>query len=401
MPSDPQNPTLAMDGRMLGETRGGVATYARALARAQRAIDPGSLVLRDGPRDSPSPVGQGRWRRRLRALMPGVRTAEARAATPPHPADLHAPDVFRLAQVYFDIHRRPLALRAPGPPRIMHWTYPVPLRLEGWINVYTVHDVIPLLDPTLSPIDPRRHRRLLRAILRPGAEVATVSEAARHDILRLLGCDPARVTNCAQAVEASPGGTPPDGLAPGGYVLACGSVEPRKNIGAIVAAHRRSGIALPLVIAGPDGWRSGGFAFDAPDILRLRDVDERTMPALIANARLLLMPSLAEGFGLPVAEAMALGTPVVTSAGGALAETAGDAALLVDPRDVDGIANAIRMVCDDHGLRRTLIGRGLRNAERFTPARFATRMAAFYADVVERRPVRAYAPGERRDRRGA
>jgi glycosyltransferase involved in cell wall biosynthesis len=94
------------------------------------------------------------------------------------------------------------------------------------------------------------------------------------------------------------------------------------------------------------------------------------------------MPSLAEGFGLPVAEAMALGTPVIASDRGALAETAGNAALAVDPEDADALAAALRRIALDDALRSALIAAGLRNAERFAPARFAERLTRAYAAVM-------------------
>jgi glycosyltransferase involved in cell wall biosynthesis len=94
------------------------------------------------------------------------------------------------------------------------------------------------------------------------------------------------------------------------------------------------------------------------------------------------MPSLAEGFGMPVAEAMAMGVPVVTSSVGALAETAGQAALLVDPLDVAAIASALRRIVADEALHRALAVAGRANAERFTPERFAERLTQAYAIVM-------------------
>jgi hypothetical protein len=97
-------------------------------------------------------------------------------------------DAFRLAQVYFDVHNRPLPVRVPGPPGIMHWTYPVPLVLLGWRNVYTVHDTIPLAHPELTPIDRKRYQRLLQQLGKFAASFITVSNAARDQILGSLRC---------------------------------------------------------------------------------------------------------------------------------------------------------------------------------------------------------------------
>jgi glycosyltransferase involved in cell wall biosynthesis len=106
------------------------------------------------------------------------------------------------------------------------------------------------------------------------------------------------------------------------------------------------------------------------------------MRALIGHARALVMPSLAEGFGIPVAEAMTLGTPVATSDRGALAETAGGAALAVDPLDIAGLAAAIRRLAEEDALCLSLASAGRRNAARFTPARFAERLTRAYAAVM-------------------
>ena len=381
-------PRLCMDARMLVSAGGtGVSSYARELLRAHAAISPAHALLSDRPaleHPAPAPFGRaGRW---LYALRRGTRHA-APVAGGPDPRLLVAPDVFRVAQVYFDVHRRPLRVRLPGPPGIMHWTYPVPLAVEGWHNLYTVHDVIPLLHSELTHIEGRRYRRMLDQLARCAARFIAVSETARAEIVRATGCRSDFVIDCSVAVDASPADPHdlPAGLRRGNFLLICGTVEKRKNVASVLDAYRRAGINMPLVIAGPDGWGAADVSHlvDAiPGAIRLPYLDRPAMRALIGHARGLVMPSLAEGFGLPVAEAMALGTPVIASDRGALMETGGDAALPVDPADVDALATALRRIAQDDALCAALVAAGSRNAERFAPARFAERLTQAYAAVM-------------------
>lgn len=359
----------------------GVARYAASLRAAQlRLSDRAALVgAREGDGPGPPNSAAARARRALAVLPPWAARAEWRGDR------LVAPDLFRTAQAFFTLHRRPLRLRAPGPAGVVHWAYPVPIHVRGWRNLYTVHDVIPLTDPALTPIDAGRHGRLLRALAARAGAIVAVSDAARDAIIGALGCAPDLVVNCSQPVDVgaeTPAELLEPGLVPGRYLLMCGTVEPRKNVAAVVDAFRRSGADLTLVVAGPDGWRSDGLArviAATPGAVRLGYRTRAQMLALIAHARALVMPSLAEGFGLPVAEAMALGTPVLTSRDGALAETAGGAALLVDPRDVDGIAAALARLAADDGLARALAAAGRVQAARFTAAAFEDRLRPLYA----------------------
>ena len=372
-----QKVPLCLDGRMLAAEATGVATYARTVRAALERIGAPPLILDDATRGrfgSAEPRAR-RWRRWIEARASGPVALRA------EPGVFFARDVFALAQARFARTGELLVLRAPGPLGVIHWTYPVAARIAGWRNLYTVHDVIPLTHPALTHSDAAGLRARLAAVLPHADAIVTVSEHSRAEIVRALGVPADRVRNAGLAVELAPPASRalPAGLARQGYFLFHGMAEPRKNLPRLAAAWRASGVATPLVIAGP----GGGEAIDVPRVIRLPYLPREDLTALIAGARALLFPSLAEGFGLPVAEAMALGTPVLTSAGGALEETAGGAALLVDPEDGAAIGSAIARLDGEDALRAELRRAGRARAETaFGLEGFGRRLLAAYAEVV-------------------
>ncbi len=372
----PTFPTACVDARgLLARHGAGVATYAAGLAEALTGAGvPVERLAEAGP-------APGRLRRWLAALPPGARPASLAA-----PGLRTGADPFRTAQVFFDLHRRFMPLRDASPPGLMHWTYPVPLCFIGVPNVYTVHDVIPLQHPALSPVPAARLRRLLRGVGRWAAHVVTVSEVSRAALLAETGWPPGRVTSTGQSVSVAGADLSAPaalGLQPGGYFLCAGTVEPRKNIARLVAAHAASGVSAPLVLAGPDGWRAAGELQGAgPGLRRVPWLPRPALLGLMTGARAVLMPSLAEGFGLPVAEAMALGVPALASEDQALSEIAGGAALLADARSTGALTAAIQALDSDRDLRASLAARGLRRAEEFTPAAHARRLLAVYGGVA-------------------
>lgn len=374
---------LCMDGRVLASGGTGVSTYATALRAAQFELEPASLVLQD--------CGNGsRAARYLEAfrLRPITLARDG--------ARLHATDIFRLAQVRFDITGQLLTLVPPTPGGVMHWPYPVPIWIEGWINIYTIHDLIPILFPDLTSINPNRHRRLLRRVVEAADRIVTVSETSRAEIVETFAVSSDFVVNCSAAIQSDNGeGALPPGLRRGEYFLVCGTIEPRKNHLRIAEAHRASGTKLPLVIAGPPGFKAVEITKQAAsrtNTIWLPYLARDVLATLIRCARALLMPSLAEGFGLPVAEAMAAGTPVLTSDGGALAETAGGSAILVDPLSISDMAASIGQLTNDADLCRSLAIAGRENVRRFSPQNFVARLATVYAGdfpLVDRDMTRA------------
>lgn len=175
------------------------------------------------------------------------------------------------------------------------------------------------------------------------------------------------------------------------YVLYVGSTEPRKNLVRLLDAFARLRLATctwHLVIVGARDWTARRIVH-AVERLQLRDavhftglVQEDDLPGLYCGADLFVFPSLLEGFGLPVIEAMACGTPVVTSTSSSLPEVAGDAAVLVDPYDPAAIAHAMLRVLEDRALALELRARGMARARQFTWEQAARRITAVYEKVV-------------------
>jgi len=174
------------------------------------------------------------------------------------------------------------------------------------------------------------------------------------------------------------------------FILSLGTLEPRKNYVRLIEAHawlrRQMPRAPNLVIVGGRGWLyedifaaarkwgDGGVRF-------LGFVPDEDLPALYSLAALFVFPSLYEGFGIPPLEAMACGTPVVCSDRPSLPETAGDAALMVDAEDVEGLAAAMRQVLEDEALRARLVERGFAQAQRFTWEKAAQKLLAAYQEI--------------------
>jgi glycosyltransferase involved in cell wall biosynthesis len=313
------------------------------------------------------------------------------------------PDLYSLAHRAFDRYAAVTPVRfevAEHPvPDIVHWTCPMPVYAKGAINVVTVHDLIPLRLPHTTLDDKTTYAARLRASLDRADHIAVVSEQTRRDVVEWLGVDESKVTNTYQAVSLPKDQTDRPqsaviedlegvlGLEWRGYYLYFGAIEPKKNVARIIEAHLASGVAAPLVIVGGRGWLNEDENALLNDIAagaapgRVRRFDYMPYPLLISlvrGARAVLFPSLYEGFGLPVLEAMALNTPVLTSTQGALPEVAGDAALLVDPYNVDAIKAGIRALDNDEGLRRHLAAEGLIQARKFSPDAYRVRLKGLY-----------------------
>jgi glycosyltransferase involved in cell wall biosynthesis len=247
-----------------------------------------------------------------------------------------------------------------------------------------VHDLAFRIRPQEVPWQQRVYMRaVLGRALRQAAAVLVPSESTRRDLLELytdLALE-SKLSVIGEGVPpAAPAGPLPAGLEPG-FILAVGTVEPRKNYPRLLAAFRRlRARSVPfiingrpgvpqLVIAGRAGWAYGDTLHRIaaePGVRYLGHVDEPTLTALYESASVLAFPSLYEGFGLPLLEAMANGVPAVVGAAGALPDLALGAAIAVQPDDVDAIAGALERLLSDEKLRAKLGEDGKRRAASFT-----------------------------------
>lgn len=296
----------------------------------------------------------------------------------------------------------PLALRNYR-PALCHCTN---LTAPLWApcpTVVTIHDLTLKLMPGHHPL---RRRAVMGILLAPTARQAThiiaVSETSKRDIVRMLAVPEEKVTVIYEAAASWFQPRPAAEIAPvlrrysleaGQYILYVGTIEPRKNLIRLVRAFaeaRAAGRREPLVLVGALGW---GFepVFAEIERLNLRDavvhlgfVSTDELVALYNGAAVFVFPSLYEGFGLPPLEAMACGTPVITSATSACGELAGEAALLIDPGDEAAIAGALRQVLEDQDLAAELRQRGLAHAARFSWQQAAEKTLAVYEAAATR-----------------
>ncbi len=335
----------------------------------------------------------------------------------PSPWDLTAPAGERVRVV--DLPCSPFALRQQwAVPRLLarlradlyHSPYYLMPYRVGLPTVLTVHDLIPLLFPRQSTWQARLlFRWTLMLALRASQRVIAVSGSTARDLQRHFRVPSERVSVIPEAPDPAFYPRPSAeveavrqkyGL-PESFVLYVGSNKPHKNLSRLIEAWSRLTLHVSrftshvsrftLVIAGV--WdprypepRLRAERLGLQSVRWLGPVPEADLPALYSAAALFVFPSLYEGFGLPVLEAMACGVPVICSNTSSLPEVAGDAALLVDPTDAQSLAAAIAGLLEDESRREEMRERGLQQAARFSWDRTAAMTLEMYREVAGRKP---------------
>jgi glycosyltransferase involved in cell wall biosynthesis len=360
--------------------KAGIGRYAGSLARALVACCPGrfSLFYND-VRGIKAPVG--------------LESVPARTVHAGYRPWRMAVWLGQLFGVGFD-------WLVPG-AELFHATEHLLPPLHGVPTVLTVHDMI-------FKLFPEHQKRLnfwyLNATMplycRRAHAIITVSESSKRDIVAHYRLDPAKITVIREAAAPEFVPAPPAAVLhvrqrydlPDQFLLHVGTIEPRKNLTRLVEALQRlrsEGHRIPLVVVGGKGWLYDAFFQRLEELEVCEDVilpgyvPPADLPAVYTAAKAAVMPSVYEGFGLPLLEAMACGTPVISSNASSLPEIGGDAARYFDPYSVEEAARAIQTVWTDGELRETMRKRGLEQAAGFSWARAAEETLVVYERVLD------------------
>lgn len=280
----------------------------------------------------------------------------------------------------------------------------VPPRIKGKV-ITTIHDMTYELYPeTMDKRNLKRIKNDIQYSVDRSDKIITVSESSKNDIIKFLNVDESKIEIVYNGVDYEKFNkyyTEDIKLIvrnkynlPQNYILYMGTLEPRKNIDSIIEAFalikkQKDFDNIKLVIAGKKGWLFEDI-FNLVDKLNLKDhviftdyVDETDKPIIYNMAKLFVFPSLYEGFGIPVLEAMASSVPVIASNVSSLPEVAGNAAILVNPKDIEGIAKNIIKILSDDDLKNELVRKGHIQAQKFTWEASAEKLYNIYKEIMK------------------
>ncbi len=273
---------------------------------------------------------------------------------------------------------------------------PTGLRQRGIRSVVTIHDLIFMRYPELYPwIDRTIYRRKFRHAAHGSDRIVAISEQTKRDIVHFLQVDDTKIDvvyqGCHPAfkqryTDAEKGDVRMRYALPQDFILNVGTIEKRKNALAIAKAITR--LDVPLVIAGrPTAYQRELEAYIARHglakrIIFIHGADTADLAKLYQMAHLFVYPSLFEGFGIPIVEALFSGVPVITTDGGCFPEAGGSHSHYVDPQDTEALAVAISGLLDNRSLRGTMIAHGQEFAQRFDDERIANHMATLYDSLL-------------------
>jgi len=323
---------------------------------------------------------------------------------------LTSPLIYRRARVYFKLTGRFLPVVADPMPDVAHWTTPHPIYMPNTRNIYTIHDVIPLKLPYTTMDDRRRYLGMIKGAVNHASQIISVSETTTRDLLAIAPEAAGKITNTSQSIAPlrSDFARNPDdrqqlrnllGVDHKKFFIFLSAIEPKKNLGRLIEAFLASDSPYPLVVVGKKAWlyenelrplnyqatreKLGLTPKGKTRIVQLDYVSHDLVGKLVRAARAVLFPSLYEGFGLPILEAMTAGTPVMTSNSGAMAEIARPGtALLIDPLNVEEMTGAIERLARDDDLCTKLSATGMARARDYNWDDYRKKLMQAYENGV-------------------
>lgn len=274
---------------------------------------------------------------------------------------------------------------------------PLNIKKAGVKSVVTIHDLIFLRYPEYYPlIDRQIYLLKFRHACKVADKVIATSEATKADIITYFGTDPQKIEVVYQTCdpvfripleEENKEFARKKYNLPEKYILYLGTIEKRKNALTLVKAYLNETIDIPLLIAGkPTDYLSeiNDYLKQNPagnGIIFRHNIETADLPALYQSASLFVYPSVFEGFGIPILEALYSGVPVITSTGSCFAETGGDAALYCDPYDIQQMSNCISSVLNDQGTRESMIKKGFVHSAKFDELHVASNLMRVYENL--------------------
>jgi len=258
-------------------------------------------------------------------------------------------------------------------------------------TIVTVHDLVFIRYPEFYKyLDRIIYRRRMKYACKTATKIIAISEQTKSDIVNFIGADPRKIEIIHQSVsplffeKAATEKVKEKYKLPEQFILAVGTIEERKNQLSILKALQAKKMDIPLVLVGePTSYTNDIHKYIAAGniknpVIFLKNIPEKDLAAIYQLAGLSIYISVFEGFGLPVIEAMACGCPVITSNVSCLPETAGDAAILCPPDDIDALGNHILSLLNDNEFRVSLIAKGKARAEEFRPKKYVEKLTALY-----------------------
>ncbi len=309
-------------------------------------------------------------------------------------------DTFHSANRYFSVFKRPVSFKIEKKyrPDIWHMTTPLPIKVHGTKSVITIHDLIPLKVPFTTLDVKNNFYHLFKWACQSADLILSVSEQTKKDIIEVYDVPEEKIQVTWQSVKQIDSREDAEveekylasyKLKKEKYVLFVGNIEPKKNIKSLITAMSFIDEEVKLVIVGKKAWLWEDQLKDLKKYhkkkrIKFMDyVDDAELAILYRNATCLVFPSIYEGFGLPVLEALQYDCPVVCSGITSLPEVAGDAALYIDPYDYRDIREKISALINEPELRQKLIANGRKRVEFFSPQNYAKRLEQAYSHVLK------------------